>query len=65
MVGNLLGVAVMLGVDHAASARMSPLARAGVFLAGGLWSALLTLVIWRTHPHRRRARAVGQPPIAA
>jgi uncharacterized membrane protein YccC len=57
-VGNLLGVAVVLGVDTA-TPPTTALAEAGVFLIGGLWSALLTLVIWRIHPHRQARIALA------
>jgi uncharacterized membrane protein YccC len=31
-----------------------------LFLAGGAWAAVLTLVLWRIHPYRPLRRAVGE-----
>ena len=57
-VGNLLGVAAVLALDHP----LDPAAAAatgGAFLAGGLWASLLTLGLWRLHPHQPARRALG------
>jgi uncharacterized membrane protein YccC len=57
--GGLLSAVLVLGLDHP----LSPL-EAGtlglLFLAGGLWAVLLTMVIWRTHPFLPARRAVAQ-----
>jgi uncharacterized membrane protein YccC len=57
--GALLTAVVVLALDRPLS-----LAEAGalglLFLAGGLWAALLTLVIWRTHPFLPVRRAISQ-----
>lgn len=57
-VGNLLGVAAVLALDHP----LDPTAAAatcGAFLAGGLWASLLTLGLWRLHPHHPARRALS------
>jgi uncharacterized membrane protein YccC len=56
--GGLLSAVLVLGLDHP----LSPLeaGRLGLlFLAGGLWAVLLTMVLWRTHPFLSARRAVG------
>lgn len=58
-VGVLLSVAALValglpGDDLAAAEELAALT-----LAGGLWSMLLTLVIWRLHPYGPARRSVG------
>ncbi len=56
--GGLLSAVLVLGLDRP----LGPLAAAtlgGLFLLGGLWAVLLTMVIWRTHPFLPARRAVG------
>jgi uncharacterized membrane protein YccC len=56
--GGLLSAVLVLGLDRP----LSPLAAGtlgALFLAGGLWAVLLTMVIWRTHPFLPARRAVG------
>ncbi|MBV9654061.1 MAG: FUSC family protein [Acetobacteraceae bacterium] len=59
VVGNLLGVMLVLALD-----RPLPMAEAGIValacLAGGGWATLLTMVIWRLHPYRPARQAVGR-----
>jgi uncharacterized membrane protein YccC len=57
-IGNLLGVVAVLALD-----RPLPLAEALpvalCFLAGGVWASLLTLGLWRLHPHMPARRALA------
>ncbi len=59
VVGNLLGVMLVLALDRPLS-----LPEAGMVaiacLAGGAWATLLTMVIWRLHPYRPVRQAVGR-----
>ncbi|WP_048860575.1 FUSC family protein, partial [Acidisphaera rubrifaciens] len=57
-VGNLLGVAAVLALDHPL-APADAAATGAAFLAGGLWASLLTLGLWRLHPHQPARRALG------
>ncbi len=56
--GNLLAVVLLLGADRALPLSEA-LAVAGVFMAGGLWALLLTVLIWRIHPYGPARRAVA------
>jgi uncharacterized membrane protein YccC len=56
--GNLLSVVLLLGTDNALSLHQA-LTSALIFMAGGAWALLLTLVIWRIHPYGPVRRAVG------
>jgi uncharacterized membrane protein YccC len=60
LVGVLLGVMLILALDHP----VPDLAQAGVlvatFISGGLWATLLTLVIWRIHPYKPAQHAVAE-----
>jgi len=56
--GNLLAVIVLLGADTPHDMAGAAL-KGGAFLAGGAWSLLLTLVIWRIYPFGPARRAVA------
>jgi uncharacterized membrane protein YccC len=56
--GNLLAVVLLLGTDRQLSLHDAAV-QAGVFMAGGAWALLLTLVIWRIHPYGPARRAVA------
>jgi uncharacterized membrane protein YccC len=56
--GGLLSAVLVLGLDRPLPPLLA--AKLGLlFLAGGLWAVLLTMVIWRTHPFLPARRAVG------
>ena len=57
---GLLGVVMVLSLDRALPDLATAVAVAGAFLGGGLWAALLTLVIWRLHPYLPARRAVAE-----
>jgi uncharacterized membrane protein YccC len=57
--GGLLSAVLVLGLDHPLTLREAGVL-GGLFLAGGLWAVLLTMVIWRTHPFLPARRAVGE-----
>jgi uncharacterized membrane protein YccC len=61
-VGLLLSVAalVALGLPGHGDALVAADELAALTLAGGLWSMLLVLVIWRLHPYGPARRSVGQ-----
>jgi uncharacterized membrane protein YccC len=56
--GNLLSVVMLLGTDAREGFAQAGLV-AGVFMAGGAWALLLTLVIWRIYPYGPARRAVA------
>lgn len=56
--GNLLAVVLLLGADRAIPLTEA-LAVGGIFVAGGLWALLLTVLIWRIHPYGPARRAVA------
>jgi uncharacterized membrane protein YccC len=59
VVGNILTIVVVLALD----APLNLPAAAGVggmFIAGGLWAVLLTMVIWRLHPYQPVQHAVAE-----
>lgn len=58
-VGNVLIVTVALALDAPLGGHEA-LVLGISFVAGGLWAALLTLVIWRLHPGRPAVRAVDR-----
>jgi uncharacterized membrane protein YccC len=57
-VGNLLAVTAVLALDHPLDPPSAVVA-ASAYACGGLWAALLTLVIWRVHPYLPARRAVA------
>ncbi len=60
VVGNLLGVVLVLSVDQPLPDFRSAAVLAGAFVGGGLWATLLTMVVWRIHPYLPARRAVAQ-----
>ncbi len=56
--GNLLAVVLLLGTDEPRAWR-DALQVGGIFIAGGAWALLLTIVIWRIHPYGPARRAVA------
>jgi uncharacterized membrane protein YccC len=50
-VGNVLTVVLVLALDRPLGAAEAGMV-AAMFLAGGLWATLLTMVVWRLHPYR-------------
>lgn len=58
-VGNLLSVAIVLALGAPNPSWMDAILRGGNFWAGASWAALLTLVIWQTHPHAAARRALA------
>ncbi len=56
--GGLLSAVLVLGLDHPLGPRAAA-TLGGLFLLGGLWAVLLTMVIWRTHPFLPARRAIG------
>ncbi|MFO1028357.1 MAG: FUSC family protein [Acetobacteraceae bacterium] len=58
--GGLLSVVIILSLDRATPTLGQAVDQGSAFLAGALWSTLLTLVIWRIHPFRPAQRAVAE-----
>lgn len=58
-VGNLTSVAVVLALGYPDPSVLSAILHGCNFWAGAAWAALLTLVIWQTHPHAIARRALG------
>jgi uncharacterized membrane protein YccC len=58
-VGMMLCFVVVLSLDHAQPSLLHGAQLGGMFLAGGSWASLLTLVIWRVHPIRPVRNAVA------
>ncbi len=56
--GNLLTVVIVLALDEP-HPWPEALLLGGLFSAGCLWAALLTMVLWRIHPFRPARRAVS------
>jgi uncharacterized membrane protein YccC len=59
VVGNLLGVVLVLSLDRAVPDLGTALTLAGAFVGGGLWATLLTMLVWRLHPYLPARRAVS------
>lgn len=59
-VGNLLSVVLVLAVRAPLDGAAQAAALGGMFLLGGLWALLLTMVIWRLHPYRPARAAVAE-----
>ncbi|MGC8522956.1 MAG: FUSC family protein [Acidibrevibacterium sp.] len=59
-VGALATVVLVLALDRPWPDAATAFASALLFIAGGLWAVLLTLVIWRLHPYRPTRRAVAE-----
>lgn len=58
-VGNLLSVAIVLALGSPNLSGLDAVLRGCNFWAGAIWAALLTLVIWQTHPHAAARRALA------
>ncbi len=58
-VGNLLTVVQVLALTRTIADWRTGAELGGTFLGGGLWAALLTLVIWRVYPYLPARRAVA------
>jgi uncharacterized membrane protein YccC len=56
--GGLGSAVLVLGLDRPLPPSVAAMLGL-LFLAGGLWAVLLTMVIWRTHPFLPARRAVG------
>ncbi|MBN9560132.1 MAG: FUSC family protein [Alphaproteobacteria bacterium] len=59
VVGNLLGVVLVLSLDRPLPDLATALTLAGAFVGGGLWATLLTMLVWRMHPYLPARRAVS------
>jgi uncharacterized membrane protein YccC len=57
-VGNILAIVLILSLNTALTPPQA-LEIGGMFLAGGLWATLLTMVVWRVHPYRPARAAVA------
>ncbi|MBV8652462.1 MAG: FUSC family protein, partial [Alphaproteobacteria bacterium] len=58
-VGSLLCVVTVLSLDHALPDLESAATLGGMFLAGGLWATLLTMVLWRVYPYLPARKAIA------
>ncbi len=56
--GNILAVLLLLGADDPLTAAQAARV-AGLFAAGGTWSLLLAVALWRIHPFGPARRAVA------
>ncbi len=59
VVGNLLGVVLVLALDNPLPDLASALIVAGAFAGGASWAILLTMLVWRLHPYAPARRAVA------
>ena len=59
-VGALATVVLVLALDRPWPDAATAFWSSALFIAGGLWAVLLTLVIWRLHPYRPTRRAVAE-----
>ncbi|MBS0559009.1 MAG: FUSC family protein [Proteobacteria bacterium] len=57
--GGLLSSVLVLSLDRALPVPLAALNLGLLFFSGGLWAALLTLVIWQLHPSLPARRAVA------
>ncbi|MBV8456108.1 MAG: FUSC family protein [Acetobacteraceae bacterium] len=60
LVGNLLGVVLVLALDQPLPSLSAAGMVAASFVGGGLWATLLTMVVWRIHPYAPARRAVAE-----
>lgn len=58
-VGNLLSVAIVLALGNPDPVAFDAVLRGCNFWVGASWAALLTLVIWQTHPHALARRSLA------
>jgi len=56
--GNILSIVLILAVYRPLTLPQA-LEIGGLFVAGGLWATLLTMVVWRLHPYRPARAAVA------
>ncbi|MDJ0388941.1 FUSC family protein [Roseomonas sp. E05] len=59
VVGNILAIVLIIAANQPLSGQEA-LEIGGMFLAGGLWATLLTMVVWRLHPYRPARTAVAE-----
>jgi hypothetical protein len=64
VVGNLLGVSLVLAIDRPMPGAQAGLMIALGFLGGGCWATLLTMVVWRMRPFLPARRAVSNAYLA-
>jgi uncharacterized membrane protein YccC len=60
VVGNLLGVVLVLALDRPLPGLSAAGMVAASFVVGGLWATLLTMVVWRIHPYAPARRSVAE-----
>lgn len=58
-VGNLVSVAIVLALGYPDPTISSAVLHGCIFWGGATWAALLTLVIWQTHPHAAARRGLA------
>lgn len=58
-VGNLLSVAIVLALGDPIPSGVGAVLHGCNFWVGAIWAALLTLVIWQTHPYAASRRALA------
>ncbi|MXP63552.1 FUSC family protein [Roseomonas sp. M0104] len=58
VVGNILSIVLIIAANQPLSGAQA-LMVGGMFLAGGVWATLLTMVVWRLHPYRPARTAVA------
>ncbi len=59
-VGNLTSVATVLALGAPNASVLQAALHGANFWAGATWAAMLTLVIWETHPYAASRRALGE-----
>ena len=58
-VGNLLSVVLIFALDRPLAWHEAPVVM-GMFIAGGLWAIVLTLLLWRLHQYRTARESVEE-----
>ncbi len=58
-VGNLLSVVLIFALDRPLAWHEAPVVT-GMFIAGGLWAIVLTLLLWRLHQYRPARESVAE-----
>ena len=58
-VGNLLSVVLIFALDRPLAWHEAPVVTA-MFIAGGLWAIVLTLLLWRLHQYRPARESVAE-----
>jgi len=59
VVGNILAIVLVIAANQPLTGKEA-VTVGGMFLAGGLWATLLTMVVWRLHPYRPARTAVAE-----